>query len=434
MLRLNNQTFYLYFLILTQILISCKKEIVSSPEIITLAASGISETSARVGGNVINERGADVTDRGICYSKTSNPTVADQKIQSGAGNGSFLVDITGLSPGTQYYAKAYAVNSAGIGYGNEVVFITAYAKPTVSTSDVTDLSETSAKSGGAVSSDGGSPVTERGICFSINSSPTLTDAKVVSGAGQGDFISQMMNLIPNTKYYVRAYATNQAGTSFGEVKTFKTLSNSLNNGLIAYYKFTGNLIDSSGFNRSTMILNGDIAFTNDRNGKINSAALFRPGIIMHVREIPNLNLSNVSISFWRRYPNSNSVVPHRIFSLIEKFNIDVASSNTLGRDTLQVTYETSGSFSRIHSYINNFGTNWNHMVIKFWYVQNQYFMEIYQNGVFVRNLALPKTIFDYDLGIISFSSGTFGYNIEIDEYRIYNRSLEPEEIVKLSKE
>jgi hypothetical protein len=98
----------------------------------------------------------------------------------------------------------------------------AEAVPEVSTSPVTGITENSATCGGNVTSDGGYPVTARGVCWSTSSLPDISGSHSTDGSGTGGYTSQITGLAKNTPYYVRAYATNQKGTGYGEVKTFTT--------------------------------------------------------------------------------------------------------------------------------------------------------------------------------------------------------------------
>ena len=100
---------------------------------------------------------------------------------------------------------------------------------TVTTSEVTEITSNSAICGGNVTTDNGSAVTAKGVCWSTNPNPTIEDNKTTDGSGVGSFTSQIPNLVPNTQYYVRAYATNEAGTSYGEQKSFTTLTAGPNN-------------------------------------------------------------------------------------------------------------------------------------------------------------------------------------------------------------
>jgi hypothetical protein len=96
----------------------------------TDAVSGITSTTVVLGGNVTDEGGASVTERGVCYSTTLNPTTADKKAEMGKGSGSFSLTISGLISGNTYYARAYAINSQGTTYGTQVTFTTSFLTAT----------------------------------------------------------------------------------------------------------------------------------------------------------------------------------------------------------------------------------------------------------------------------------------------------------------
>lgn len=96
--------------------------------------------------------------------------------------------------------------------------------PTVTTSNVTNVTASSATCGGNVTADGGSYVTERGICWGTSNAPTVDGSHQAMGQGNGTFTCNMSNLEPNNVYYVRAYATNNRGTAYGEQRQFTTTS------------------------------------------------------------------------------------------------------------------------------------------------------------------------------------------------------------------
>jgi len=101
---------------------SCKK--VTVPAVTTVSVSGITQTSAMSGGNVTGDGGAEVTSRGVCWSRNEFPTTKDSKTTNGTGPGSFTSILADLNPGTTYFVRAYATNSAGTVYGNQVMFTT----------------------------------------------------------------------------------------------------------------------------------------------------------------------------------------------------------------------------------------------------------------------------------------------------------------------
>jgi uncharacterized protein (TIGR02145 family) len=94
--------------------------------------------------------------------------------------------------------------------------------PVLTTSDISQITQSTASGGGDISSDGGSSVTARGVCWDVNSSPTISNSKTADGTGMGNFSSTISGLSPNTTNYVRAYATNSVGTAYGNEVSFKT--------------------------------------------------------------------------------------------------------------------------------------------------------------------------------------------------------------------
>jgi uncharacterized protein (TIGR02145 family) len=206
------------------------------PVVITTEITDITDSSATGGGNVIGEGWYPVTARGICWGTSPNPTLNDQHTVDGSGLGVFVSHITGLIPLTTYYVRAYATNQAGIGYGNQFTFTTLNPYPVVTTTEITNITDSSATGGGNVIDEGWYPVTARGICWGTSPNPTLNNQHTVDGSGLGVFVSQITGLTPLTIYFVRAYATNQAGTAYGSQVTFMTLSANWTCGDFIYYE------------------------------------------------------------------------------------------------------------------------------------------------------------------------------------------------------
>ncbi|UCH14059.1 MAG: hypothetical protein JSV22_13270 [Bacteroidales bacterium] len=194
------------------------------PVLTTTAAGSITETTALSGGNITDDGGSTITARGVCWSTSENPTLSDSFTNDGSGTGDFASNITGLSPGTKYYVRAYATNSTGTAYGSAVSFTTPQEPglPVLTTTSAGSITETTALSGGNITDDGGSTVTARGVCWSTSENPTISNSFTTDGSGTGSFTSNISGLSPGTKYYVRAYATNSVGTSYGEPISFVT--------------------------------------------------------------------------------------------------------------------------------------------------------------------------------------------------------------------
>ena len=192
------------------------------PTVITTLASNLTSATATTGGNVTFAGGLTVTERGVCWNTTGNPTIADNHIASGSGLGAFTITLTALTPATTYYIRAYAINSHDTAYGNEDT-ITTLTLPTVLTAAISNVYVTTATCGGNVTDDGGATVTARGVCWSTTLWPTTADSHTTDGTGAGSFISSITGLSASTKYYVRAYATNSVGTAYGDTVSLTTI-------------------------------------------------------------------------------------------------------------------------------------------------------------------------------------------------------------------
>lgn len=193
--------------------------------ITTNAVSDITENSAVCGGNVTSDGNAEVTSRGVCWNTTGNPTTANNIVYSGTGIGEFSCILASLSPNTTYYARAFAINSVGIAYGEEVIFTTLkqLQLPVVTTSAITNITQTSAQGGGNVTFDGFDFISSKGVVWDTSPNPTIEDNKTNDGTGTGEFSSSISDLKTGTYYYARAYAENSVGIAYGQEESFKTL-------------------------------------------------------------------------------------------------------------------------------------------------------------------------------------------------------------------
>jgi len=194
------------------------------PTITTTAATSIASTSAVSGGTVTSDGGTTITARGVCWSTSINPTIANSKTIVAGTTGTYTSNITGLTINTTYYLRAYATNSVGTAYGNQISFSTVSLPTIASTLAATDITTTTAISGGNITSDGGGAITARGICWGTSVNPTTSNSLSTVAGTTGTYTSTMTSLTSGTLYYVRAYATNGAGTSYGTQISFNTQS------------------------------------------------------------------------------------------------------------------------------------------------------------------------------------------------------------------
>ena len=197
---------YYLLLMIACMLFSCKPD-PEKPTVTTLEVSNITATTAKSGGKVLSDGDADVTSRGICWSKSQNPTVNSSHTNNVNGVGSYISTMSDLVPNTTYYVRAYATNSAGISYGNEVSFTTLEQNeggegneggeevtlPTVAAAVVVEVTETTAVVNAEVTADGGAEVTARGVCWSMTQNPTTGNDFTEEGTGVGVLPRILMN-------------------------------------------------------------------------------------------------------------------------------------------------------------------------------------------------------------------------------------------------
>jgi len=201
---------------------------ITIPTISTDIVSNITNAGASCGGNITNDGGSVVTNRGVCYSTSTNPTINNSISVSGNGTGSFLTTLSGLNASSIYYVRAFATNAIGTAYGVQRSFTTVtLSAPTLTTDEASSISYTSATTGLTVSSNGGSNIISQGVCYSTTQNPTINNNLINTTNTVGHFSTTISGLIANTTYYVRAFSTNEIGTSYGNEISFNTLAQSL---------------------------------------------------------------------------------------------------------------------------------------------------------------------------------------------------------------
>ena len=146
--------------------------------------------------------------------------------------------------------------------------------PVLSTASINTITKNTAISGGNITSEGLSAIIARGVCWNNDPGPDITHGKTTDGIGPGSFASSIQGLLPNTKYYVRAYATNSESTAYGQEESFTTENIGLKDDLIAYWK----LDENNGTTAMDATGNWHLSFVNNptwsASGKINNAIDF----------------------------------------------------------------------------------------------------------------------------------------------------------------
>lgn len=197
------------------------------PVVTTGVATGLASTSVDVAGSV--SAGTGVVNYGILYSSTvMSPDISTPDAGGSSNSGtapiSFVDTMSGLVPFTTYYARAYAIDTAGTAYGEVVAFTTLPLAPSAVTATISNVSFTTAD---VTSSFTGDAVTSSGVVYSsVNTVPTLLDGStdVANPGNSSTFTSSLTGLGSPTTYYVRTYVTNVSGTAFSAVATFATVA------------------------------------------------------------------------------------------------------------------------------------------------------------------------------------------------------------------
>jgi hypothetical protein len=317
----------------------------------------------------------------------------------------------------------------------------------VSTNELENISETSVSAGLAISGDGGSPIIEYGICISsTNSIPTSSDRKVVFGNSAiipSRVMNQITGLDNSTSYYLRGYAINSSGISYGIVRNFTTknpVSTQLKNGLVAYYPFNGNANDAS-LNSFNGTVNGPI-LTSDRFGTANKAYLFGDNQEIIVPNTSNLNTYPLTVSLWYKTSRLSDGEESNIFSkyLPAYWNgFQIVLSDFRGaNDGFGVASWYLRSISdRVIGYYNEGSFTQKFIVKDTWYhyvfVLDKTGGKIYVNGILIDSHSWTGTEGACSNNLLWKIGGKYNtwFNGKIDDIGIWNRALSPNEITYL---
>jgi len=196
-------------------------DIVVAPTVTTQEMTDVEAATATGNGNATDLGGESLTQHGNCWSTSPNPTTSDDKTTLGTKSetGAFTSSLTELSPNTLYYCRAYATNSAGTSYGNEVTFTTLVASPEVTTNEESAISQMMATLNGTLTDDGGKDCDVR---FQWGKTSEYgIDTNWQSGKESVIAFEQAIGgLYPGFVYHFRAQAKNSAGTVNGADRSF----------------------------------------------------------------------------------------------------------------------------------------------------------------------------------------------------------------------
>ncbi len=250
----------IFTLLISSVFNACEKEEIISLKFAELEVREVEYREVSIWYSLEDVDKYEVEELGFCYKTINNPTIYDStfvlyKIEDTIpihkGN---RITIKGLSPNTTYYMKGYYEISGLVYYSKEKTFSTnTLGKPIVSTNTIRDITAASASLGGELLDTNGADIIACGVCWSTSENPTVSGKTTTDSISKSKFDSRLIDLKSSTTYYVQAYATNEVGTSYGEMRTFTTfdgIPELITNNVIVITESTaigrGRLIDDDG--------------------------------------------------------------------------------------------------------------------------------------------------------------------------------------------
>jgi predicted small secreted protein len=269
-----------------------------------------------------------------------------------------------------------------------------------------------------------------GFCWSsVNTEPTLSDGYVYVGSSSSDvtFSYNLTNLVSDQIYYVRAYASSNAGIIYGNSVVFRTSDLPISNGLIAYYPFTGNFDDQSG---NSLYLYGPMSLTTDRFGLANNALTCQDWNYAYNYSNLYNTIDQFSISFWFYKTTWEGDNRPMFCSGYPSYTNEIRIGQDAFPNNLYFDIRTNSNFYKVSINAYPSVNTWHHVVA----IRNSSQILLYLDGTLAKSmncssqtLNLNTTGWGYRYFFIGFDVWTF-FRGKMDEVRLYNRPLKSTEI------
>ena len=270
------------------------------PSVGATQVTDIGVSKATFGSSITSNGRGTISDAGFCYSLNGNPTTSDTRVSYGSATGSFGKTVTGLQENTTYHVRAYATNEAGTAYGTDATFTTLEViAPSLSSVTVSGISNTSATFEATVTTTGNGTISDAGFVYSTNHYPTTSDSKLSCGKTTA-LKSRPSGLTQETTYYVRAYATNEKGTSYSNEQTFKTAKTEVNpyTTLTVETSYGSTTLDMAKVNGGTFMMGAQNKYSSQDNYDTNAYDDERP---VHQVTISSFYLSKTLVTQYLWY-------------------------------------------------------------------------------------------------------------------------------------
>jgi uncharacterized protein (TIGR02145 family) len=393
------------------------------------STTNLTYKSATISGVIPTQGNNPITEYGICWGTAPIPTIADNKTTSiNLIGGNFSSSLTDLMAKTKYYVRAYITNASGTSYSSEASFTTlAPAPPTLTIGAINNITTKSATVAGGISAQGDLPIIDYGHCWSNTTNPTISNNKMIStNLNAGLFSSSLSDLIQNTKYYIKAYATTSYGTSYSNEATFTTIvdPHTISDGLLAFYNFDGkNCNDALG--KYNGVINGGVTFNSTSPNLSGYAASFDGSsgyINVPYKILPSTGSWSISLWVKTNKPSiglfrfSNGLYNYVIIDSQYKLKIDPNIGNACN-------YSVNLSSSLLNNNWHNLSITYNTIVVKY-YVDGNLIESIGHQNFAWNTMEFSR------IGATANSAGIY-YSGSMDNIRFYNKALSTSEILTL---